>query len=120
MPFTPEAASDLIRRTISALAGDDVANKMTRSIESVWGLARQAATESSAGNHDIVITAVKINVHGGSDRDAAITILDKQQPVDSGPKPHEPIAWGNSKGYCESVTLPIVGKVTACVEYHKS
>lgn len=36
MPFTPEAASDLIRRTISALAGDDVVNKMTRSIESVW------------------------------------------------------------------------------------
>jgi hypothetical protein len=120
MPFTPAVASDLIRRTITALADDDVANRMSRSIESVWALTRQNTTTDPPGNHEIVITAVKINVRGRSDRDAGITIFDKQQPVDSGPKPREPIAWGNSQGYCESVTLPIVGTVTACVEYHKA
>lgn len=81
MPFTPEVASNLIRRTITALAGDDVANKMLRSIESVWGLTRQNTTSDPPVNRDIVITAVTINVRGGFERDAAITIFDKQKRV---------------------------------------
>jgi hypothetical protein len=77
-----------------------------RTIEAMRELARQTATTDSPG---IAMTSVRVNVRGGSDNDAAIAVFDKGQPIDSGPKPREPIAWGNSKGYGESVTLPILG-----------
>jgi hypothetical protein len=113
----PEAAHDLVRRAVTALAGDEAAKKVSPSVKAAFELARQTAITGSHGKHETVITLVKVSVHGGPDRadgESVTTVFDKRQPTDSGPKRRVPIRTGG--GTCFTIK---VGKttVTICIEW---
>jgi hypothetical protein len=109
----PKTAHDLIKRAVSALAGDEMAKKVSPSVEAAFELARQNV--AAGGKHKTVITSVKVGVLGGSNgKPITTTVFDKREPVASGPNKRTPIRTGG--GTCFTVT---VGKVTVsiCIEW---
>jgi len=114
----PEAAHDLVRRAVTALAGDEAAKKVSPLIDAAFELARQTAITGSRGKHEPVITSVKVSVHGGLDREdgePVTAVFDKRPVIAHGPNKGVPIRTGGGKT-CFSAT---VGKltVTICLEW---
>jgi len=115
----PEAAHDLIRRAVTTLAGDKAAKNISPSVEAAFKLARQTASSGPRGKHD-----TRHHVSQGQcprlrpeHREPIMTVLNKRQPTDSGPKPRVPIRTGG--GTCFTITVGTT-TVTVCIEWTSS
>ena len=112
----PEVAHDLVRRAVTALAGDEAARKVSPSVEAVLNLARETAIAGSSSQRKPVITSIKVGVEDsdGGDAEPVTTVFKTRQPIDSGPKKRVPIRTGG--GTCFTVKLGPIS-VTVCIEW---
>lgn len=111
---------DFLAHSLKSLAGEGIAKEGLSAVEEAFALAREAANADQAATADDVTTSITVEPSGGGNL-GPITVFNKRQPVDAGPKKRQPVAAGpkpgcTAGGSCFSATVAGV-TVTVCVSW---
>ncbi len=112
-----EAAQDIIKRAVTALAGGDAAQKVEPFAKAAFAVARDTVLKNSGGKRKPNITSLKVTQKsaGLDGTETVTTIFDQRQPTGSGPNKRVPIRVGG--GHCVTINLDSKTKITICVEW---